>query len=120
MDVSEPATFELLDLLQITDRSFPTGNFVHSHGLEWLLKHGVGLESALQMRLQEQLGHFELVFVREAYRQPATELDVRFEAMILPREARLASAQVGRQLLRNACDLFGQPTLTVFESSAPS
>lgn len=112
-------SFDLLDLLQITDRSFPTGSFVHSHGLEWLVQQQMSLESTLQMRLREQLAHFELVFVLQAYEQATVELDERFDAMLLPREARLASTQVGRQLLRNACDLFGNAELAVFEAQAP-
>src|SRR5438093_4537682 len=93
--VSEPTSFELLDLLQITDRSFPTGAFVHSHGLEWLIKNQtVTLEAVLEMRLKEQLAHFELVFLVQAYEMAPVDLDERFQAMVLPRESRESSMQV--------------------------
>src|SRR5207248_999937 len=113
--------YSLLDLLQINDRSFPTGGFVHSQGLEWLVKQEpLSLEEVLALRLSEQLGRFELVFLAHAYScetdppspspsprvRGKRELDERFHSMVLAREAREASSQVGRQLLRNACDLF--------------
>ena len=63
------------------------------------------------MRLKEQLAHFELVFLVHAYSMPGRDLDERFHAMLLPRESREASMQVGRQLLRNACDLFDRAAL---------
>jgi urease accessory protein len=109
----------LLDLLQVVDRSFPTGSFVHSHGLEWLAKNSaVDLEHVLTLRLREQLARFELVFLVHAHgmappsphqtSNPLSlpDLDERFHAMLLPREARDASMRVGRQLLNAACDLY--------------
>src|SRR5207253_3701413 len=87
-------TYSLLDLLQITDRSFPTGGFVHSQGLEWLVKEErLSLEEILALRLREQLGRFELVFLAHAYTAPAPDLDERFHSMVLPRESREASSQ---------------------------
>src|SRR5690349_12202309 len=87
-------SYELLDLLQITDRSFPTGGFVHSQGLEWLIKQGpVGLTESLRMRLREQLARFELVFVAQAYELTPRDLDDRFHSMVLARESREASMQ---------------------------
>jgi len=104
--------YSLLDLLHITDRSFPTGGFVHSQGLEWLVKYEtISLERVLELRLREQLGRFELVFLAHAYADDAAELDERFHSMVMPRESREASSQVGRQLLRNACELFESPAL---------
>ena len=116
----EALSYDLLDLLQITDRSFPTGSFVHSHGLEWLLKRGpVGLEESLRMRLREQLARFELVFVVHAYELSPGDLDERFHSMVLARESREASMQVGRQLLRNAVDLFEIPRLKEVAEGLP-
>jgi urease accessory protein len=113
-------TNQLLDLLQITDRTFPTGSFVHSHGLEWLVKNqGVPLHDVLLMRLNEQLAHFELVFLVHAYSMDARDLDERFHAMLLPRESRDASVQVGRQLLRNVCALFENPDLFATAGDLP-
>jgi urease accessory protein len=97
----------LLDLLQITDRAFPTGAFVHSQGLEWLVKHSdQTLEELLTLRLDQQLARFELVFLVHAYGEGPHHLDERFHSMVLPRESREASVQVGRQLARNAAELF--------------
>jgi urease accessory protein len=76
-----------------------------------LKNHPHSLESILTLRLKEQLGHFELVFLVHAFWMLGADLDERFHAMVLPREAREASMQVGRQLLRNACDLFDDPPL---------
>ena len=42
------------------------------------------------------------------------ELDRRLDAVLLTRESRLASAQVGTQLLRNACDLYPASGLHAF------
>jgi urease accessory protein len=107
MGAELPGELVLLDLLQIADRSFPTGSFVHSHGLEWLAKQpSFDLASVLQMRVHEQLVRFELPFLIKSYTLEAVELDARFHAMLLPRESREASLQVGRQFLRNARDLF--------------
>ena len=119
--------FDLLDLLQITDRSFPTGGFVHSHGLEWILKQrAASLEEVLEMRLQQQLARFELVFLLAAMEwatdpetNPLAALDERFHSMVLAREAREASAQVGRQLLRNAADLFESKMLSAAATGLP-
>jgi urease accessory protein len=93
---------------------------VHSHGLEWLVKNqAVSLESVLRLRLEQQLARFELVFLMRAYEQDAVELDRRLHSMLLARESREASTQVGRQLLRNACDLFRLPELDSVASRLP-
>jgi urease accessory protein len=106
--------------LQITDRSFPTGGFVHSYGLEWLVKHQpIDLETVLRMRLTGQLARFELVFAARAYQQDVVELDEQFHAMTLARESREASIQVGRALLRTACDLFARSELDVAARGMP-
>ncbi len=110
----------LLDLLQVADRSFPTGAFVHSTGLEWLAAEKlVNLEDVLRLRLSEQLGRFELVFLVHAYEGVAVALDARYHARLMARETREASAQVGRQLLENAVRLFDDPELRSFASHAP-
>src|SRR5262249_44066941 len=108
----------LLDLLQIADSAFPTGAYVHSSGLEWLAQQGpLDLEALLRLRLRESLGRFELVFVCAAQRAGSSEpaallaLDERVHAMLLPRETRAASSQVGRRLLATAADLFAAPSL---------
>ncbi len=99
--------FLLLDFMQLTDRSFPTGSFVHSNGLEWLVKNSkAGLESVIRIRLDQQLARFELAFLFAAIAGSPNPLDERYHAMLMPREAREASVQVGRQFLSNARDLF--------------
>jgi urease accessory protein len=111
----------LLDLMQVTDRSFPTGAYVHSGGLEWLLGHPelLDLEGALRVRLYQQLARFELVFLLAAYERPPDMLDRRLQAMCLPRETREASSLVGRALLRQAADLFDVPSIRDFREHAP-
>jgi len=79
----------------------------------------VSLESVLRMRLEQQLARFELVFLARAYEDDPAELDRRLHAMLLARESREASTQVGRQLLRNACDLFSLPSLDAASGRLP-
>jgi urease accessory protein len=111
---------QLLDLLQISDSSFPTGAYVHSGGLEWLAQRGpLDLEALLRLRLRENLGRLELVFLLAAYERSPIALDERLHALTLPREAREASRQVGRRLLANAVDLFGAAPLLAFADEAP-
>lgn len=116
----EGAPLRLLDLLQVVDRSFPTGAFVHSAGLEWLAAEKLlDLEDVLRLRLSEQLGRFELVFLMHTHEENAVALDARYHARLLAREAREASAQVGRQLLTNAVALFDDTELRSFAAQAP-
>jgi urease accessory protein len=123
---------QLLDLLQVVDRSFPTGGFVHSHGLEWLVKNNpLDLERLIRLRLEQQLARFELIFLLAAYRgRPhptplplgegtAEQLDARIHAMLLPYEARDASMRVGRQLLHAAADLYPDTELQEATATLP-
>jgi len=101
-----------LDLLQVIDSSFPSGSYAHSFGLESL---GVDrLEARLATRIREGLGRFELVFVLNAYAESLSEIDARLHAMLLPAEARQASALIGTALLRAACELFRDARLSEF------
>lgn len=109
----------LLDLLQVVDRSFPTGAFVHSGGLEWLVtQEAFDLEATLRLKLREQLARLELVFVLQSYTVPPEQLDEEYHARLMAREAREASALVGRRLLVNACGLFHDANLEAFAASA--
>jgi urease accessory protein len=125
---------QLLDLLQVVDRSFPTGGFVHSHGLEWLVKNSpLDLERLIRLRLEQQFARFELIFLIAAYRNgerphhnsppegegTAEWLDARFHAMLLPYEARDASMRVGRQLLHAAADLYPDMELQEATTTLP-
>jgi urease accessory protein len=116
----------LLDLLQIADSAFPTGAYVHSGGLEWLAQRGpLDLDALLRLRLRESLGRLELVFVYGAHRTEPDDsaalasLDRRLQAMLLPRETRAASSQVGRRLLSTAADLFDDRRLRELHRVAP-
>lgn len=114
-----PSIPYLADLLQVSDSSFPTGSFVHSAGLESLAPAGAAaLETLIAVRLRETVARVDLVFLLASYTRPWLELDDLFDAMVLPREVRQASRQVGRQCLRNACDLFDEPRLTGFAAGA--
>jgi urease accessory protein len=105
----------MLDLLHLADSSFPTGAYAHSAGLETLaLRTSSELERHLQLRVRESLGRFELVFLLHAYHDELVGLDARYHTMVLPREVREASSQVGTQLLRAACDLFAGARLHEF------
>ena len=77
------------------------------------------LEDILRLRLSEQLGRFELVFLMHTYHEDPVSLDVMYHARLLSREAREASAQVGRRFLANAVDLFDDPDLQSFTARAP-
>jgi urease accessory protein len=106
---------EWLDALQVLDSSFPTGAYVHSFGLETLAPVGLSqLERALRLRLRESLARLELVFLLHAYTDDLIDLDERFHALLLVREPREASALIGTQLLRAACELFPIPRLESF------
>ncbi|HEY3118140.1 MAG TPA: urease accessory UreF family protein [Chloroflexota bacterium] len=116
----EGGATRLLDLLQVVDRSFPTGAFVHSAGLEWLAGEKLlSLQDVLRLRLSEQLGRFELVFLLRAYEGNAVALDARYHARLMAREAREASSQVGRQFLENGVDLFDDAELGAFAARTP-
>jgi urease accessory protein len=121
--VTTGSVTQLLDLLQVVDRSFPTGAFVHSQGLEWLAKQpSFDLERSLRLRIQQQLARFELIFLLHAHEGTLTTrvtLDERLHAMLLAREARDASMRVGRQLLNAAEDLYGGPALVEAKGGLP-
>lgn len=106
-----------LDLLQVIDSSFPSGAYAHSFGLESL--GADQLEARLAARVREGLGRFELVFVQHAYTRPLSALDARLHAMLLPFEARQASALIGTALLRAACELFRDARLSEFLALGP-
>lgn len=106
-----------LDFLHLVDSAFPTGSYAHSFGLESLGPER--LEEHLATRLRETLGRLELVFVVHAYSRPLAVLDVQLEAMLLPREARQASAAIGTAMLRGACDVLAEPRLEAFLADGP-
>jgi urease accessory protein len=101
---------KLLDLLQLTDSSFPSGAYAHSFGLEWLDRQGpLDLEALLRVRLAENLARVELPLVREAHgAAKVTELQKldRMADVLMPvAELRQASRSIGRSFLRAAASL---------------
>ena len=108
-----------LDFLHLVDSAFPTGAYAHSSGLETLGSRD--LFDSLTLRLRETLGRFELVFLRyalDANGDDLLALDARFDSMLLPREARQASALIGTALLRGACELFDADRLRQLQARA--
>jgi urease accessory protein len=106
---------DLLDLLHIADSSFPSGAYVHSHGLESIAPTSAAdLQAHLETRVRESLARFELPFLLAAYSQPLPELDEQFHAMLLPREVRQASSLIGTSLLRSALSILDSARLVDF------
>jgi urease accessory protein len=93
---------QLLDLLQISDSSFPTGGYAHSVGLEGLYAMGdVELEPHLRFLLRNGLERVELPVVRlAAGGSDAVELDQLMDVLLPARELREASRSMGRSLFR--------------------
>jgi urease accessory protein len=97
------------NLLQVVDSSFPTGAHAHSAGLESLPIADLGaLQALLESRIDQSLGRLELVFLRHALAtaRDLVELDERLNTMLLARETREASGQVGTAFLRAVTDIY--------------
>ncbi len=112
-----------LRLQQLADSALPIGTAAHSFGLEMLVADGVlsvaGLETFLRDYLTES-GLLESVFGRAAYRLsddlPNFEagwqnMNERLSAFKTGREAREASASLGRRFLQLAMNLGEWPVL---------
>jgi urease accessory protein len=101
-----------LTTLQIGDSFFPSGAFAHSSGLETFVADGLvadkeGLVRFIDSYLIGLLARCDLVFVRLAHLSAAqgdveviSRLDHLIHAMKCSRELRLASMQMGRQMLQ--------------------
>ena len=99
-------------LLQLTDSACPTGGFVHSHGVEELVRAGVvhdagELLAALACYVEESLPGRELAFVGLAWDAARDDDPAAVRALVrervatrMTRSARDAEAQRGRALLR--------------------
>jgi urease accessory protein len=122
---SAPATATeatwLVGLLQAGDSFFPTGSYAHSFGLEGLVQDGVvhdraTLRQFVLLSALPALRHAELPLAAHAWHAfggpdwPAVgELCVLSSALKTPREARLASENIGRQRAELAASLRAAP-----------
>jgi urease accessory protein len=114
----------LLPLLQFADGLFPAGGFAHSLGLETYVHDGriddvAGLEAFVVAHLEGSAGPSDAIAAALAARAMRAgdvaaliALDARVDAMKVVPEARAASRQMGRQMLRVAGALTSDPTLT--------
>jgi urease accessory protein len=104
----------LLNGLRFIDSLFPTGGFAYSSGLEaavqaGLVRTAVDLSRYVEDSLRFGLAPREAVAAARAHRAaglgqiaPALDADRELDAMKLVEEARLASRQMGRQVMRIA------------------
>ena len=116
-------TRSLLNGLRFVDSFFPSGGYAFSSGLEaavqgGAVRNGEELSRYVVESLTTGLGEREAVVVglaHEAYVSGslgiAFEADRELEAMKLGRESRIASRQMGRQVIRLAADQRGRQLL---------
>lgn len=109
-------TFALLRGLRFVDSLFPSGGYAFSSGLEaavqaGAVKNGTELHAYVSDMLQNGMGGREAVAVALAHDSSLDrdlagiiEVDRELETMKLGRETRLASRQMGRQVIRIAHD----------------
>ncbi|HEU4437608.1 MAG TPA: urease accessory protein UreF [Methylomirabilota bacterium] len=116
----------LLSLLHFADSAFPTGGYAHSFGLERYCQAGLvrdrdGLERFLVMQLEGAGGPCDATAAVGALRglgrgdlEACRRLDEALEAMKVVKEFREGSRQMGRQTLRVAATLTGDPRLAAY------
>jgi len=116
----------LLSLLHFADSAFPTGGYAHSFGLERYCQAGIvrdrdGLERFLLIQLEGAAGPCDATAAAAALRAlgrgdlaACRRLDEELEAMKVVREFREGSRQMGRQTLRVAARLTGDPRLGAY------
>lgn len=112
-------TLALIRGLRFVDSFFPSGGYAFSSGLEAAVQGGLVRESATLSRyvedyLQRGIGRREAVAVAKAWGavtsdklQVAKDADLELDAMNLGRETRMASRQMGRQVLKVAVEQQG-------------
>ncbi|HVA94312.1 MAG TPA: urease accessory protein UreF [Candidatus Dormibacteraeota bacterium] len=115
-----------LSLLQFSDGLFPAGAYAHSFGLEYYVQssgvtNAAGVEGFLRAHLESSLAPTDAVALLCARRAgkvgdlPACiALDETLDAMKAAGELRDASRQMGRQTLRVANHMPGQPLLAQY------
>ena len=118
---SPDASFWLCGLLQAGDSFYPTGSYAHSFGLEGLVQEGVvrdrdTLRQFLTLSVLPALQHVELPLAIHAWQALGErdwtrvgELARLSSALKTPREARLASENIGRQRAELAAGLRAAP-----------
>jgi urease accessory protein len=109
-------TSALLEGLRFVDTFFPSGGYAFSSGLEAAVQGGAVKDSDQLARYFEDLlrgglSHREVLATKIANQAGAAEeisaaldIDRKLEATKLSRESRLASRQMGRQVIRVAAD----------------
>jgi len=126
-------TRSILDGLRFIDSFFPLGGYAYSSGLEAAVQGGVVRSSEDLARYVEDflrggMGSREVVAVglaQQAAMQGALDLafdaDQELEAMKTSRESRLASRQMGRQVVRVASEQAnGPPILSDYRAAVES
>lgn len=110
--------FSLVQGLRFIDSFFPSGGYAYSSGLEAAVQGGAVKDSAQLARYVEDLlrgglSRREAVAVAVAHKasmtgksQPALAIDVELDAMKMGLESRMASRQMGRQVIRVAAEQF--------------
>jgi urease accessory protein len=128
-DASADATW-FCGLLQAGDSFFPTGSYAHSFGLEGLVQEGVvhdaaTLKAYLFQAALPALRHTELPLAAHAWRALSgpdwaslRELSALSSALRTPREARVASENIGRQRAELAARLRPSPLAAEFLARA--
>jgi urease accessory protein len=109
-------TLALVNGLRFVDSFFPSGGFAFSSGLEAAVKDGAvrdgkDFERYVEDLLIQGLGRREAVAVAVAHEAavtgrlaPALEIDRALESLKLGRDTRLASRQMGRQVIKAAAE----------------
>lgn len=102
---------DLLKGIRVVDSFFPSGGYAYSSGLEsavqaGTVRDGEGLARYVAACLEGELGRREAVAVAQAVAAAdrriveALPSDLELDSLMLCRETRLASRQMGRQVLR--------------------
>ncbi len=111
-------TLALLHGLRFVDSFFPSGGYAYSSGLEAAVQGGAVKDSTQLARYVEDLlrggiSRREAVVVAVAHKAAMTgkpqlvlTIDAELDAMKVGRESRLASRQMGKQVIRAAAEQF--------------